>query len=72
MTITALDIHTPTTLHEVRAAVVCPCPHCGAEIRTSMRLSYPERAIGAYAPVYRCAARGCGRYTGALVMKGEV
>ena len=65
----ALDITTPTTLHEVKATLF-PCPYCGAEIRTSMRMRYPEAAIGAYAPVYRCGGRnsgGGGRYIGALI-----
>jgi predicted RNA-binding Zn-ribbon protein involved in translation (DUF1610 family) len=70
-----LDITTSTTLHEVKAAVLFVCPYCGGEIRASMRLSYPERAVGAYAPVYRCGGRnsaGCGRYIGALIVRDVV
>lgn len=60
----------PSLPCEERAAVICACPHCGADIRASMRLSYPERAVGAYAPVYRC--RLCSRYVGAPVVRDVV
>ncbi len=63
----ALDITTPTTYHEIKAALF-PCPYCHRQITPARRVAYPERAIGAYAPVYRCL---CGKFIGAPVTKEE-
>lgn len=62
---TRLDIITRTTAHEVKAAIAA-CPYCARPIRESQRLSYPEKAVGAFATVYRC---GCGRHIGAPIGK---
>jgi hypothetical protein len=44
-----------------RASTGFFCPYCGRPVMPSARLSYPNGAIGQYAPVYRC---GCGKHVG--------
>jgi hypothetical protein len=59
---------------EVTSPVLFICPHCGKPVRASMRLSYPPRAVGAFAEVYRCGGRnrsGCGRYIGAPIARED-
>lgn len=56
-----MDINPNTRLTELKSLVICRCPACGRDVRASQRLSYPQEAIGRFAPVYRCA---CGRHVG--------
>lgn len=56
-----VDFTTHNRIIEMKSPVICRCPACGRDVRLSQRLSYPQEAIGRFAPVYRCQ---CGRHVG--------